>query len=109
MKRSGRKHKFSNWKQKLGDFPSTGSKRILVDSVFSNDEEEEALRRTDYDQTLYPRNCIRLVEGPHRAKRSKMENNRLRAISSHTLPLAEQVKAASAGTSYYFVSRTPAA
>ncbi|VDK34640.1 unnamed protein product [Taenia asiatica] len=103
-KKGSRKRYMSQSPPKLGVCHSACGKRVLVDSVFSDDEEEDAIVSTGDSLSMRSRDSHRSHEqGRHSSKRRKLEGDRAQTPSQISPPTT-QIIAASAGTSYYFVS-----
>ncbi|KAL5111571.1 Transcription initiation factor TFIID subunit 3 [Taenia crassiceps] len=101
-KKGSRKRYTSQSPPKLGLCHSACGKRVLVDSVFSDDEEEDAIASTGDSLSMRSRDSRRSHEhGRHESKRRRFEGDRAKT-SSQITPPTTQIIAASAGTSYYF-------
>ncbi|KAL5961566.1 Adenylate cyclase type 2, partial [Taenia solium] len=101
-KKGSRKRYMSQSPPKLGVCHSACGKRVLVDSIFSDDEEEDAIVNTGDSLSMRSRDSHRSHEGGrHSSKRRKLEGDRAQTPSQISPPTT-QIIAASAGTSYYF-------
>nr|CDS15991.1 TAF3 RNA polymerase II TATA box binding protein [Echinococcus granulosus] len=101
-KKRSRERPMSQSPPKLGVSHSTCGKRVLVNSIFSDDEEEDAIASTGDRLSVRPRDSHR----SHKQDRCGAKTRRLGGdkpqTSSQISPPTTQIIAASAGTSYYF-------